>query len=460
MANYDGFLVGSQVIQPLVNNNNLPLDAKSVAQNKAEVLAKLDQGGRYIGLYIYCIDEAKIYVFKDGIEDSDFVPLTDGDGGSVGTIGDNPTSIHYELCDETDDGALKVVGMVQDPLTEILITEVEDIANIGDFVKLVKSNSTDVYKYIDDKLDDTKVGNTTTYSSEKIENLIDLNVNNAKHIKYIKCRTELPDPATTDIDRTAIYLLDPTVFGGTEYIPYMYVQGAWKRIDSANLELENLSYSHDYLLGYGVSNAKNALDTIVEKVFYVEPKITIFRATPSENTYEVGDVIDSISFEWAYNKKITSQTLTDCVIADANTTTATYDTPLTESKTFTLTGIDEKGSVVKQNHTILFIYKTYYGTSGEIPTISDNVVNLANNKLLSKVGNVKYTCNNEYLVYAYPKSYGVLKSIKDPNKFENISDFDITEITVTTDKNSTDYYVYTSKSKKTLTDFEYTFSWL
>lgn len=462
MANYDGFLVGSQVIQPLVNNNNLPLDAKSIAQNKAEVLAKLDQGGRYIGLYIYCIDEAKIYVFKDGIEDSDFVPLTDGGaGGSVGTIGDNPTSIHYEICAETDDGALKVVGMVQDPLTEILITEVEDIANIDDFVKLVKSNSTDVYKYVDDKLDDTKSSNATTYSSEKIEQIINKNINKAEHMKYKYVQAgeiSINNGANIqNIDKKTVYLELQGAFGTTDVHPYMFVDGVWRRLDT--VAPQDIHYTTEY--NGSVDNVSGALDAIMKKLFYVKPEIIGFTSAPNNIAMEVGDTIPQTRFSWSYNKNIVNQTLTDCTLADANVRSFTYTTPITETKTFTLVATDKEGETTSKNLTFSFVYLTYYGVSKKLPDTQDVVTGLVNSKLNTKLSQTSYLCtaNDEYIVYAYPKSYGVLKSIKDPNKFECMSDFNRAELTITTAKNSADYYIYTSKSKKTLTDFEFIFIW-
>lgn len=462
MANYDGFLVGSQVFQPLVNTNNLPLDAKSVAQNKAEVLAELDKGGRYVGLYIYCIDEAEIFVFKDGIEDSDFVPLSVGTGSAdLGIIGDAPVSTHYEICAETDDGALKVVGMVQDPLTEILITEVEDIANIGDFVKLVKSNSTDVYKYIDDKLDDTKSSNTTTYSSEKIDRLINLNINDAEHMKYEY--VQAGEISTNNganiqnISKTTIYLESQGAFGTTDCVPYMFIDGVWRRLDI--VAPQDIHYTTDY--NGSIDNVKGALDAVMKKLFYVKPEIISFTSTPNNINREVGDTIPQIRFSWSYNKNIVNQTLTDCALTDATGRSFTYTSPIRETKTFTLVATDEEGETTSKNLTFPFVYLTYYGVSEELPDTQDVVTGLVNSKLNSKLAQTSYLCtaNNEYIVYAYPKEYGVLKSIKDPNKFENIDDFNRTELTITTAKNSADYYIYTSKSKKTLTDFEFIFIW-
>ena len=72
------FAQGSQIALPLVNISGLPINGMEVAQNVAEVLA-YDPSIRYIGLSVFCIDEAQRYTFKKGVTDADFVPDS-GDG--------------------------------------------------------------------------------------------------------------------------------------------------------------------------------------------------------------------------------------------------------------------------------------------------------------------------------------------------------------------------------------------
>ena len=96
---------------------------------------------------------------------------------------------------------------------------------------------------------------------------------------------------------------------------------------------ENISY--DNVDNPDMTNVKMALDSIIAKIYYVDTAITSFTMTPSATTYEKGASIPSLTFNWAYNKEVVTQTLTDCVLADATVRTATYNTPLTTTKTFT-----------------------------------------------------------------------------------------------------------------------------
>ena len=76
-------------------------------------------------------------------------------------------------------------------------------------------------------------------------------------------------------------------------------------------------------------------------------------------------------------------------------------------------------------------------------------------EIVQKKGDYTYnniTCNNDSIVFKYPKSYGTLTSILDSNNFENISAFSRNEEVI----NSVDYYVYTS-AVTTVTNFKFIF---
>lgn len=101
-----------------------------------------------------------------------------------------------------------------------------------------------------------------------------------------------------------------------------------------------------------------------------------------------------------------------------------------------------------------FVGATYVGSLGDIPT-STTVTTLT--KLIKKKGNSNNTvnANNQYVVFAYPSSFGNLTSILDGNGFENLTDF--TKITATI--NGLNYNIYYTNTKKTLTNFTYNFKY-
>jgi hypothetical protein len=63
------------------------------------------------------------------------------------------------------------------------------------------------------------------------------------------------------------------------------------------------------------------------------------------------------------------------------------------------------------------------------------------------------------MVFAYPKTHGMLKSIIDPNNFEIINDFTRSEVSITgLDGTTQTYYVYVS-GISTVSDFKVDFKY-
>ena len=125
--------------------------------------------------------------------------------------------------------------------------------------------------------------------------------------------------------------------------------------DAADVSYTNADFS-------SLDNVKKALDNILEKIYYVEPKVNSFSMTPSTDTYEVGSTVSSLEFAWTYNKNVVSQSLTGCTLADETVRSATYSTPITSNKTFTLTASDGTKTVTSSK-TVSFKWKAYWGSA-------------------------------------------------------------------------------------------------
>lgn len=169
---------------------------------------------------------------------------------------------------------------------------------------------------------------------------------------------------------------------------------------------EKVSYENDVYFT-DVTNLKQAVDKILAKIYYEEPKITSFTMTPSTDVYEIGTVIpaNTIEFSWAVNKEIKSQALTDCTVA-ADDRSATYGAELTNTKTFVLTVSDgEKAATASKK--ISFLNKGYWG-SAAIPDEynSEFILGLANNKFISSnKGDYNFNVGaGEYGYFAVPST--------------------------------------------------------
>ena len=154
-----------------------------------------------------------------------------------------------------------------------------------------------------------------------------------------------------------------------------------------------------------------ALDKILDKLYYVKPSITSFNMSPSTTQYEKGQTISSLSFTWSYNKNITSQSLSNCNITLSNRR-ATYSTPITSNKSFTLTCSDGENTA-SASKSITFFDKIYWGSKAEGTINSAFILSLSNkNFATGKAGTYSMTvATGEYGYIAMPTSFGVLSSV-------------------------------------------------
>ena len=155
------------------------------------------------------------------------------------------------------------------------------------------------------------------------------------------------------------------------------------------------------------TNVEEALNKLISDYYYVKPSINSFTATPNGGIFEVGHVVSApITFNWSYNKDITTQTLTDCTLADNTVRTATYDTDISSNKTFTLTANDGKNNVSK-NISYSFTNKVWYGSAAEGTYDDSFILGLSTGKLqTNKNGTYTVTvADREYFFIAMPQSY-------------------------------------------------------
>ena len=128
---------------------------------------------------------------------------------------------------------------------------------------------------------------------------------------------------------------------------------------------------------------------------------------------------------------------------------------ITSDTTFTVKLTDANNVTTSiSSKTYKFVHATYTGSCANIPTSADviGMTKLLREKAVLTQG---FTASNSHLVFASPKSYGAITSIKDPNNFENLTSFIKVDMAI----NGVDYYVYYTKNKITCTNFKYTFNY-
>ena len=215
-----------------------------------------------------------------------------------------------------------------------------------------------------------------------------------------------------------------------------YALGLLGNVDELNSE--KVKYSNDLLSG--VTNVKQALDSILAKLYYVKPSINSFTASANGGVFEVGTTITApITFNWEYNKNITTQGLTNCTLADETIRTTTYDSDITTDKTFTLSASDGENTVSK-SISYTFVAPYYIGVSTTNTLTETEIIALTKKVEVKGNKTINYTTSQSYMVFAYPSNYGAISSIIDQNGFNVTDSFVRSTVTV----NSVEYYVYIS----------------
>lgn len=148
--------------------------------------------------------------------------------------------------------------------------------------------------------------------------------------------------------------------------------------------------------------------------------------------------------------------------ASATSTAITLDNAMDikDNTSFTARVTDTTSSYNGGNVSFNFVYPYYHGVMDKREVESADVVALT--KVVQAKGNktFTYTSTNKYMVIAYPSSYGALKSILDPNKFENVNGFELKTVQVTgLDGTSQEYNVYVANDRSNVSGYNMTFNY-
>lgn len=191
---------------------------------------------------------------------------------------------------------------------------------------------------------------------------------------------------------------------------------------------------------------------------YVSPTVTASIVTPTNGgTVEKGTTQNVTKIRVNVTKK--SASITKVEIFDGTTSLGvktdgvaaggTFDftvaVAVTANKSFTAKVTDSENKTVSANTgTFTFVHPFYTGVCAGNATIDATLVTGLTKKIETKgAKTISYKCNNESMIFAYDASYGVLKSIIDPNNFNVTDTFTRSEVSITTlDGASTKYYVY------------------
>ena len=191
---------------------------------------------------------------------------------------------------------------------------------------------------------------------------------------------------------------------------------------------------------------------------YVAPVVSA-TGTPNGGTYEKGDNKEITNVRVSVTKK--SERIAKVEVFDSSTSLGIKEgdevasggtfnfivsVPVNSvNKQLTAKVTDASNKVVSANTSAFnFVYPYYVGIVAEDAVIDEALVKGLEKKVEAK-GNktIAYTCDNQKMVFAYPKAYGNLKSVIDPNNFDVTGTFTKQEVSITgLDGTAQAYYVY------------------
>ena len=211
---------------------------------------------------------------------------------------------------------------------------------------------------------------------------------------------------------------------------------------------------------------------------YVKPTVSAsITYSPSKSVYEFGDTISVTQISTRITKK--SENIASINFYQNNSLIHTITENCSNGGSFSFDFVspvniassisnsyfkvivsDSTSMVTANTNAFTFVYPYYYGVINDDATITEALIKGLTKQVVTK-SNKTYTYNPNFqrMVIAYPKSYGVLKSILDPNGFEQMASFTMRELNIVcADSTTQTYYVYYNNSS-TNTNFNMTFKY-
>lgn len=127
----------------------------------------------------------------------------------------------------------------------------------------------------------------------------------------------------------------------------------------------------------------------------------------------------------------------------------------TSERTYKIDITSSDAGLNSTSRSVSFVAPTYAGVLA-IANVDETNIKTLTKYVRSRAtqNNISFSPTLQRYIYAYPKSFGLLSSIKDPNNFEVIDTFNVSEITFTlADGTSEIMYIYVSNADTTQTNF-------
>lgn len=184
-------------------------------------------------------------------------------------------------------------------------------------------------------------------------------------------------------------------------------------LDDLNKELTNqidskIAEVKDEILGGDFGTFQEQIDTInarLNDLAYVPLEIKSF-GLDTANTFEKGQTIGALSFNWTYNKDVVSQSVNEVPVTKS-ARKYYLEQEFTENATFTLKARDEKQVEVSKAIDIKFYNGIYYGVSSGETISGDLILGLTRRLTENKATTFTIDCGaTQNIFFAFPTRLG------------------------------------------------------
>lgn len=228
------------------------------------------------------------------------------------------------------------------------------------------------------------------------------------------------------------------------------------KVINSNLTTINSELSKKATKDVATTSADGLMSAADKKAFDIlkgRYPLTINSFTASPSLLEVGASAD-ITFTWALSNTDFHGSYSQEIVVDGATPVSVEKSKNTYKKTAlvgatsattksAVINITESGkTTISKSVSITYHYPTYIGVVANGTTVNETLIKgLTKSIEWSKSKTSTLSQVNQLIVYAYPKNYGTLVSIKDGNGFEGIGGYTVSTITV----DGQEYYIYVQK---------------
>ena len=222
-------------------------------------------------------------------------------------------------------------------------------------------------------------------------------------------------------------------------------------------------------------NGMTTLEILNKLIFpYVAPLVTV-SGTPNGGLYEKGNTQTITNVRVSVTKK--SEKITKIEIFDGETSLGILEgTDIENGGVFNFEVDINVNSINKQLSAVItdnsnksyssktnsfnFVYPYYVGVCDVNSEITESLIKGLTKKIETKGSKtIKYTTDNQRMIFAYPTSYGVISKILDANSFDVTNTFSHSTLNIIgLDNTSQSYYVYINGAS-TVSNFNMKFNY-